>query len=319
MHPMLRDDVVLKIQQEEDGEILYCAQTPDADYIISPQLYQALEKLDGTRPLDWPDQGRRILPKLKEAGLVRTSRLVRSGGLLSRFILFSCGRKNGKTSTIASVLNAALPIAAVLIFVFAVVLFKTSGLITGLHYNIWAYVLVTVISVFLHELGHYISCRAYGYEVSDISILLLSVLPVGVCVTVENLRNEPKGRQVQLYLAGVEMNLLFAGMSLLSALVLRDSSLAGLLVAAANLNVVFAATNLLPISGLDGEAALSAAVGLDSISSSAAKWVLNGRLRKRLLRHGLSGWIFLAGFSLILLLKWGFYAYLLYTLVKLIF
>ena len=84
------------------------------------------------------------------------------------------------------------------------------------------------------------------------------------------------------------MNLLIAGICLLIAM--RYYPLSLVLVSVANINVVLAGINLLPASGLDGESALSAVFGVNSISELAKKCLLNKKRRQMLLRSGFSGY-----------------------------
>ena len=65
------------------------------------------------------------------------------------------------------------------------------------------------------------------------------------------------------------MNLLIAGICLPMAM--QYYSLSLVLVSVANINVVLAGINLLPASGFDGESALSAVFGMNSISEVTKK------------------------------------------------
>lgn len=71
----------------------------------------------------------------------------------------------------------------------------------------------------------------------------------------------------------------------------------------ANVNVILAGVNLLPASGLDGESALSAACGINSISEVARKWLTNKKCRKKLLRAGLPGYACFCFFSVTMISK----------------
>lgn len=104
----------------------------------------------------------------------------------------------------------------------------------------------------------------------------------------EDKKDASRSEKVQFALAGVEMNLLIAGICLLIATQYYPLSL--VLVSVANINVVLAGINLLPASGLDGESALSAVFGVNSISEVARKCLLNKKHRQKLLRSGFSSY-----------------------------
>lgn len=65
-------------KEDADGE----------EFEIDYRLWKALLKADGTKPLDLPGHGQKILPLLKHRGLVRTSRFVRGNDVFNRFVLF---------------------------------------------------------------------------------------------------------------------------------------------------------------------------------------------------------------------------------------
>ncbi|MBR0530135.1 MAG: amidoligase family protein [Ruminococcus sp.] len=138
---------------------------------------------------------------------------------------------------------------------------------SGYNFNWWLYYGLIALSLALHELGHLIAGLAYGYNISDTGILLLGIIPLGVYVAHEDKKDATKAEKIQFALAGVEVNLLIAGICLLLAMQFYQLSLTMLSVA--NVNVIFAGVKLLPASGLDGDSALSAACGIDSISEMA--------------------------------------------------
>lgn len=165
---------------------------------------------------------------------------------------------------------------------------KSSGSDTGYHFSWWLYYGLLICSLALHEVGHLVAGLAYGYKISDTGILLLGIIPIGAYVAHEDKKDVSRSEKVQFALAGVEMNLLIAGICLLMAM--QYYSLSLVLVSVANINVVLAGINLLPASGLDGESALSAIFGVNSISEVAKKWLLNKKRRQKLLRSGFSGY-----------------------------
>ena len=140
---------------------------------------------------------------------------------------------------------------------------------------------------------------AYGYPLSEIGVLLWGIFPVGAYVAHSEKSDLLKSERIQFCLAGVELNLLLAGAFLLISM--EYYSLSATLVAAANLNVALAVFNILPAKSLDGESALSVAIGVDSINELARKCLRKRKIRKQLMKSGLKGYAYLGlfGFSII--------------------
>lgn len=303
MHPVLKEGVSIGTFQYEGSDAThYFIENADGEeFEISRRLWDALLKADGTRPLDLPDNGRRILPKLKRHGLVRTSRFVQDDGLFNRFILFSIGNRLQAGRLVFKALNAALPAVAILIFAIGIYVTTSEGEESGYNFNWWLYYGLIALSLALHELGHLIAGLAYGYNISDTGILLLGIIPLGAYVAHEDKKDATKAEKIQFALAGVEVNLLIAGVCLLLAMQPYQWSLT--MFSVANVNVLLAGINLLPASVLDGESALSAACGIDSIGEVARKWLTNKNRRQKLFRAGLPGYACFFVFSITMISK----------------
>ena len=93
---------------------------------------------------------------------------------------------------------------------------KSNGTDTGYYFSWWLYYGLLVCSLALHEVGHLVAGLAYGYKISDTGILLLGIIPIGAYVAHEDKKDASRSEKVQFALAGVEMNLLIAGICLLS-------------------------------------------------------------------------------------------------------
>ena len=303
MYPMLKEGVSVGTFNHEDSETTrYYMENADGDtFEISRRLCDALLDADGTKPLDLPDKGRSILPALKKRGIVRTSRFVRDEGIFNRFILFPISNKLQNGSLACRAINAALPVVSVLIFAIGVYRMLSGNVKIGGDFNWWIYYGFFTASLALHEAGHLIAGLACRYIISDTGILLLGILPIGAYVAYEEREDAAKLEKIQFSLAGIEVNLLLAGVCLLAAM--QYEPLSFTLLSTAWVNVILAGLNLLPVSGLDGEAALSALCGVNSISETAKKWLFNKKRRKKLLHSGLPGYARLCGFALIFLSK----------------
>ena len=303
MYPVLKEGASIGTFQYEGSDTThyYIENADGEEFEISRRLWDALLKADGTRPLDLPDNGRRVLPKLKRHGLVRTSRFVQDDGLFNRFILFPIGNRLQAGKLIFKALNAALPAVAILIFAIGIYVTTTEGKGSGCKISWLLYYGLIALSLALHEFGHLIAGLAYGYNISDTGILLLGIIPLGAYVAHEDKKDATKAEKIQFALAGVEVNLLIAGICLLLAMQSYQLSLTMLSVA--NVNVILAGINLLPASGLDGESALSTACGIDSIGEVARVWLTKKKRRQKLLRAGLLGYACFCVFSIMMISK----------------
>ncbi len=290
MYPMLREGVSIGTFRYEGSEDLhYYIENEDGDeFEISKVLYRALLKADGTAPLNLPQRGKDIIPKLKQHKLIRTSRFVRDKGLFNRFIVFPISEKCSQWEVLWTALNAALPVASILLFIFAIHLKFESVSDTGYDFDQVIYYSMILASLFLHEVGHLVSGLAYGYKISDMGILLFGIFPIGAYVAHEDKQDATNKEKIQFALAGIEMNILIASVCLLISLTYYPLSLT--MISVANVNVVLAGINLLPATGLDGESALSALCGVKSISELAQKCFANKKYRKKLFRSGVSGY-----------------------------
>ena len=289
MYPMLKEGISIGTFCYEGSDTIhfFIENADGEEFEISREVRDALLQADGTRPLDLPDSGRKILHKLKRYGLVRTSRFVRDDGFFNRFILFPIGNRCRNGSLVCKAINTVLPVVSALIWAISVYLMKSNGAGTGYQFSWWLYFVLVIFSLALHEAGHLIAGLSYGYKISDIGILLLGIIPIGAYVAHEDKIDASKSEKAQFALAGVEMNLLIAGICLLVSM--QCYSLSAVMVSVANVNVALAGINLLPAEGLDGESVLSAVCEVDSISEVAKKCLFNKRRRQKLLRSGFSG------------------------------
>jgi len=115
----------------------------------------------------------------------------------------------------------------------------------------------------------------------------VKVIPFGAYVGFEDRRKEPRWGKLRLNLSGIEMNLLLAG--IFYAIASAGGALAATTFEIAYFNVLLAVFNLFPIAALDGEGALSALCGVDSIHRLARRTLFCAKTRKKLLRSGLLG------------------------------
>ncbi len=289
MYPVLKEGVSLgTFRYEGSDDVHYYAENADGDeYEISFSLWNALDRADGTGPLALPDGGKRILPTLKERGLVRTSRFVEDEGLYNRFILFPVGNCSARAVRACRVMNRLLPLAAFVALTIGVNMIASGRFAIGGGLNLWLYYVLVIASLALHETGHLIAGLGYGYEISDVGILLLGILPFGAYVAHAEKESASKTEKIQFSLAGIEMNLLTAGLCLVLSAAWYPLSFT--MVSVAVINILLAGLNLLPTSGLDGESVLSTLCGVDCIGEEAVKILRDRKCRRALLHSGRAG------------------------------
>lgn len=302
MYPMLKDGVgIYPLEDVESGEITYCVENKEGEeFEISERLYKALLCLDGTAPLQMGDETYELTSELKKHGIIRTSRYEKTKGLTSTFTVFPIGPRAAKYEWLCRILNRILPFAAVIWFAAGVhILLHTPWIYFADGMNLPVFYGLLIFSLFAHETGHLIAGIAKGYEFSEMGILLLWFWPIGAYVSEVVRKGERKKESVQKYLAGVEVNLMLAGIYF--ALAPASGEVQGTVVTVGVTNVLLIFLNLLLIKGLDGEGALSAFLGIDSISDAAMNWMKDKNKRRKLFTSGLTGYVSLLIFVLCLL------------------
>lgn len=271
MYPMLKEGVSGGTFRYSGSDTIhyFIRNKHEEEYVISSALYEALFDADGTKPLSISDPDGFLLNELIMLDLVQTSRFIRGEGFNNRFIIFPLGDRLNRTNTICKTLNAVLPVASALVFAIGVYLLIAEGIHESGSYN-WCLLCVIVFSsVLLHEIGHIVAGSNYGYRLSEFGILLFGIIPIGAYVAYRENREAKCSQKIQFSLAGIEVDLLLAGMCILFSRMFY--SLSSTLIAAAIINTFLAASNLIPASGLDGESALSALFGVESISKTARR------------------------------------------------
>jgi hypothetical protein len=301
MYPMLKQGTsIYSCEDEETGEITYWAANKDEEeFEISERLYGALLRLDGTAPLQMGDETYELTAELEKYGIIRTSRYEKTGRLTNTFTLFPIGPGAARYEEICRFLNRLLPFAAVIWFAVGVHTLLHTNIPFSDDLNLPVFYGLIFFSLFAHEGGHLIAGIANGCEFSEMGILLLWILPIGAYVAKVNEAGDRKKESVQLYLAGVEADLMLAGVFF--ALAAEFGELQWTVVEAGIVNVIMIFLNLLLVKGLDGEGALSAFLEIDSISDTAMNWMKDRNKRRKLFTSGLTGYVCLLMFALCVL------------------
>lgn len=318
MYPMLKEGVTLERCRfkNEKRDHYYATNRAGRKYEINRLIYCALLRADGNKPLCLPNKGLQVLPLLKKADLVQTTRFVKEKGVFNRFILFPIKKSTQETiRPFCKAINSVLPILSVVTFIIGLYYIKTSNVELNNDLHWFWYIGLLATSIALHEVGHLVAGIAYGYRITDVGLLLLSIIPLGAYVAYKERKNVPRFKAAQFSLAGVEMNILIAGVCLLLSQLNYSLSLTLVLIATANV-LMSCINGLFPAFGLDGEQALGALIGVPNLSKSAKKFLFNKNNRKKLLHTGISGKMYFCIFSFCMISKILFI--LVYTSINLV-
>ena len=303
MKPRLMPGVTLQPPEtDSDGYTRYYIENLEGDcFEVSEDLYEDLTLSDGCHALSELRSDKKLLRELKGKQIVTTSRFERFG-IFNGFILFPIGEIPKHIRAVCRVLNRMLPLLSVAIFLLGLLTHWLIPVRQESWFDLLLYIGLLVFSVAAHEFGHFVSEAAYNAKVKSVGILLFLIIPVGAYVYCEtggcNLNEKQKA---QISLSGVEMNLLVAGCFL--AIGKLYQPLYSTMISAANFSMAMFLFNLLPSEMLDGEAALSALFGVDSISRVARRVFRDPTAVHDLHSSGLAGRVCLGAFGLTYLAK----------------
>ena len=294
MYPRLLDGVTVgTFSYKGSSEQHYYVENSDKKRFKVPyQIYREVTHADGTHPLRIPGSA---LKKLKKEKILTTRRYV-FDGIISRFILLPFGKRIARFQPVYRLINAALPFMGALLLAVSIFLKQNCDYCPTGEIRYFPYYLLIVLSLAVHEFAHLISGISYGFRFTEMGVLLLGIFPVGAYVAHIPKKHVRPSARIQFSLAGIEANVLLSAIFLL--LSIKPSSLDATFVMAANINLLLAFLNLLPASGLDGEAALSALLGMDSIAEATKRFLRNKTFRRRVLRAGPAGYVCTAVFVL---------------------
>lgn len=156
----------------------------------------------------------------------------------------------------------------------------------SLDYYLGGMLFGVVSGMLLHETAHFVACVGYGGSVFEIGVMLRYFMPGAyVLMDVKNIKN--KMHKIQIFAAGVEMNLVLSSIFLILAL--EISLLSGFFYGAFVCNIMFALVNLTFAEGLDGMTIIGELLQIDDLPGKAKGIVKNKRKRKALMNKGIVG------------------------------
>ena len=122
-----------------------------------------------------------------------------------------------------------------------------------------------VIGAFMHEMGHMLACISYGGHCYELGLMLWCFIP-GAYVILDENRIKSRMRKAQIYAAGVEMNFLLSGISIILSTFFED--LSGFFLGMAINNLFMGFINLIFVNGFDGAAIIGQLLGVAKKISS---------------------------------------------------
>lgn len=133
--------------------------------------------------------------------------------------------------------------------------------------SVWEEILIVLLSMFIHELGHLIAAMGYGYydpDGVDVGFLHLSLIPIGMYVEAgdEYIEDKDTRNRFVFLLDGSVMNLLLASVCFM--ICSFDYSI--VLSRIAGINFLLGFSNLLPWYGTDGDKIIASLLDLGEMT-----------------------------------------------------
>lgn len=240
-------------------------------------------------------------------------RMIKSGGSVL-YTLFVPTRKR-TNSLIPKIIHFLIMISSLPLFFYSAVrcveLYGQGRLEMDMEHCLAGMIVGILLGLVLHEVGHALACLSYGGGLLEAGLIWTGLYP-GAYVMIDDSRVRRRLRKVQINLAGVEMNFLLAGLSLLLLSAAGDrldwEAWTGALFFAALENILLAVLNLSFFEGLDGEHTMSLLMGKGSIVAHARRnirYILRTKNRQRYFaQYGITGVANICTSVVILCFQW---------------
>ena len=256
----------LTYEEQPDGTYLVKDRICEDVYIVGKLAFRLLRSLDGkTDPYG-------VVPELSEADvdgllcefeneeLVRYSRVLDKAFPLFTVTLWTAKQTEGRR-TIFGILDTMRMMLWGPVFLLGWYLFW--------HYqprlsseSVWmGTILGVLLGAILHEVSHVISCLRWDGAVFEGGIMLRCGIFFGLYTRMDTAGIQKRRHRALVNFAGVEANLMLAGVCFLLAMAVPHSSRSFFV--AASMNVLLAMTNLLPVIPSDGRNLLYVLLGND--------------------------------------------------------
>ena len=230
-----------------------------------------------------------LLDDFDEEGWLYSGKRLMSGGIGTA--LFTLWIPDVKIwhRIVAKIWNSLLMILCLPVFIIGVCILVRGNFPYVDHGSNWGlcYLVGFIPGLMLHELSHAAACLSdVRGKVFEFGIMVRYFLP-GAYVVLDTERIRNRFKKAQIFAAGIEMNLLLAGIFLiLLKLGWFDCTI---LVYAALVNGILAAFNLALIGPLDGMKIFSELLGVENIVYKAKKLIFDNDAKKKLRKRGING------------------------------
>ncbi len=295
MYKYPRISNTLKIKKYGEEEFLVSDFLSDEEVYMSHDAIDFAKKLDGhTNPFRIRcnlsmEEKEELLEILDEHEFLMYSKVTKGGpGTFYRALWYP--KSTIGLRIFSSVFNLLLMLSWLPMLILGISLFAKNIIRMEFNGFVFGFVIGLILGTALHELGHLFAGFAYNAPVYEVGVMLMRFVIPGAYVMADTDNIKNRNSRIQIDAAGIEMNLLLAGVSLL--LGSHFVRFGGMFMMIAIMNILFATLNLTFIEGLDGSNILSNLFGEENIVRYAKSLMFNKNKRKKLTAQGIHGYAF---------------------------
>lgn len=196
-----------------------------------------------------------------------TKKKLKKVGFLSYGIPLFRVKTTQKMRIVSRLLNFLLMISFVPIFIVGLYAVKDKDIYSLIDQSDFSYLIGLYVGIglgiILHECGHAIAGLGYNAHLFTCGIMI-GITP-GAYVEIDDEHLKSSLKKAQISAAGIEMNLLLCGLSMICMRLVNSALSLSLSGGIASVNLLLAAVNLLPIIGVDGSQIINKLIGNDLI------------------------------------------------------
>lgn len=279
-YPMFKN--YLDISEKEDGNMYVIDSLQGCAFTVPPDTYFFAVQLNGYRdpgtiPGYTAQECRLILRELRHAKLLRQSRVLEKHfGTVYYTLLYD--NLNSRFKGISKIWNDLLLLSFLpMLFVGLFCYVKATPLFEGSLMG--GFLFGLILGAALHEFSHAAAGISYGATVHEAGMMIQRFLP-GFYVLLEENEIRGKMQRIQVFAAGVEMNLLLGGLFFLLASFMPFDAFFFM---AGFQNIIIALLNLCFISGLDGSRIVGELLGSGTFVFKTKEILFNKNNRRKLM------------------------------------
>lgn len=293
----------------------------DTVYIMGSRMARLARCLNGKRdpygidPTLSTQEVSSMLLTLSEHDLLRNGRvLTPSFGTFLYTLWIPCWTK--RLRILARLMNSALLLLWLPILLAGCYAFIKNLLLIDIGFSISGYIFGLVCGICAHELAHAFAGISYRAKVFEFGIGIKNFLPCAY--TMMDCSDCRKMHKIQINAAGIESNMLLAGLCLLFSAIFANNG--AVFFSAALCNFTLGSINALCLEGLDGMAILSNLIDVDTSEflEKAMRVVRSKKSLKALLEYGFSGYAIVMMSYVVVISQMGFPAILLINILGVI-